>query len=51
MALARDARCAAPALIDGTLGIVVAPHGRLLPVRWREGSTGKSGHDRAAAMY
>ncbi|BDM71595.1 DNA-directed RNA polymerase sigma-70 factor [Streptomyces nigrescens] len=30
VALARNARFAAPALIDGTMGIVVAPHGRLL---------------------
>ncbi|MFH9228722.1 sigma-70 family RNA polymerase sigma factor [Streptomyces lydicus] len=28
--LARNARFAAPALVDGTVGLVVAPHGRLL---------------------
>ncbi|WP_030811218.1 sigma-70 family RNA polymerase sigma factor [Streptomyces sp. NRRL S-337] len=32
VALARNARFAAPALVDGTMGIVVAPHGRLLLV-------------------
>ncbi|MFF4284885.1 hypothetical protein ACFY0R_06135 [Streptomyces sp. NPDC001633] len=32
VALARNARFAAPALVDGTMGIVVAPHGHLLLV-------------------
>jgi len=41
MVLGRRARFAEPALVDGVVGVVVAPHGRLLLVLTVEVSAGR----------